>query len=388
MGQRGAGAVFMPSKYVFPGGAVDAGDAEVPLAAPLSDHSAALLAGSVPSAHALAVAAIRELFEETGLTLGRSGAWPLPPEGWHGFAARGLVPDASGLRLIFRAITPPGRPRRPAPRGPPLRRGPLGGSSAPPPGRPAGARRAQVFPAPAVSWLIHDPVRHPRGNEAMSQKHLHPEPVSLPQSYRCVLRGAAIAALAAVILAAPARAAEGTTAIGLDAAVAEARAKAPSLLAERERRAAAQADRAAATGLLLPRLTASGSWTVLDDDRLGATPGQPLYDRETAATLLRVGETTERLRTLSVTGTLPSCKRPRHLQRIGRLVEYAQLPLRSSARCTRGGRDRDLLFNLGDSRNEKISARSRSSGRFRWHGCRSVVGDDLRRARHEHRQAQ
>ena len=112
MGQRGAGAVFMPSKYVFPGGAVDAGDAEVPLAAPLPDHSAALLAGSAPSAHALAVAAIRELFEETGLTLGRSGAWPLPPEGWHGFAARGLVPDASGLRLIFRAITPPGRPRR------------------------------------------------------------------------------------------------------------------------------------------------------------------------------------------------------------------------------------------------------------------------------------
>ncbi|MFZ0098184.1 MAG: NUDIX hydrolase, partial [Gemmobacter sp.] len=52
MGQRGAGAVFMPSKYVFPGGAVDAGDAEVPLAAPLPDHSAALLAGSVPSAHA------------------------------------------------------------------------------------------------------------------------------------------------------------------------------------------------------------------------------------------------------------------------------------------------------------------------------------------------
>jgi 8-oxo-dGTP pyrophosphatase MutT (NUDIX family) len=112
MGQRGAGAVFMPSKYVFPGGAVDAGDAEVPLAAPLADHSAALLAGSVPSAHALAVAAIRELFEETGLTLGRPGTWPLPPEGWQGFAARGLVPDASGLRLIFRAITPPGRPRR------------------------------------------------------------------------------------------------------------------------------------------------------------------------------------------------------------------------------------------------------------------------------------
>lgn len=112
MGQRGAGAVFMPSKYVFPGGAVDAGDDAVPLAAPLPPDCAALLAGAAPSAHALAVAAIRELYEETGLALGRPGAWPLPPPGWEGFAARGLVPDAAGLRLVFRAITPPGRPRR------------------------------------------------------------------------------------------------------------------------------------------------------------------------------------------------------------------------------------------------------------------------------------
>lgn len=112
MGQRGAGAAFMPSKYVFPGGAVDPGDADVPLAAPLPAGCAALLADAAPSAHALAVAAIRELYEETGLTLGRPSAWPMPPAGWEGFAARGLLPDASGLRLVFRAITPPGRPRR------------------------------------------------------------------------------------------------------------------------------------------------------------------------------------------------------------------------------------------------------------------------------------
>ena len=37
MGQRGAGAVFMPGKVVFPGGAVDVGDAAIPLARPLPD---------------------------------------------------------------------------------------------------------------------------------------------------------------------------------------------------------------------------------------------------------------------------------------------------------------------------------------------------------------
>ncbi|MCA3452866.1 MAG: NUDIX hydrolase [Rhodobacter sp.] len=112
MGQRGAGAVFMPSKYVFPGGAVDAGDALVPVGPALHPTCAARLAASgAPPAGALAAAAIRELWEETGLALGRPGQAALPP-GWAGFAAQGLVPDASALRFFFRAITPPGRTRR------------------------------------------------------------------------------------------------------------------------------------------------------------------------------------------------------------------------------------------------------------------------------------
>ena len=112
MGQRGAGAAFMPSKFVFPGGALDAGDSAVPLAAPLGAPCAARLT-EAPGAHALAAAAIRELWEETGLALGRPGDWPgaVPPD-WAGFAAQGLVPDAAALRYVFRAITPPGRPRR------------------------------------------------------------------------------------------------------------------------------------------------------------------------------------------------------------------------------------------------------------------------------------
>ena len=112
MGQRGAGAVFMPSKYVFPGGAVDAGDTLVPLGSALHATCAARLAApGAPPASALAAAAIRELWEETGLALGHPGQTVLPP-GWAGFAARGHVPDASALRFFFRAITPPGRSRR------------------------------------------------------------------------------------------------------------------------------------------------------------------------------------------------------------------------------------------------------------------------------------
>ncbi|MCX7646123.1 MAG: NUDIX hydrolase [Rhodobacteraceae bacterium] len=115
MGQRGAGAAFMPMKFVFPGGAVDPGDAAVPLAGALDPACRArLMAESCgPSPEALAAAAVRELWEETGLVLGARGTWrgPVPP-GWAGFAATGHLPLASALGFVFRAITPPGRPRR------------------------------------------------------------------------------------------------------------------------------------------------------------------------------------------------------------------------------------------------------------------------------------
>ncbi len=114
MGQRGAGAAFMPSKVVFPGGAVDPGDAQVPLGAPLSPLCTGRLAhASAVPANALAAAALRELWEETGQLLGTPGIWPAPvPADWTAVAARGMLPDAGALTYIFRAITPPGRPRR------------------------------------------------------------------------------------------------------------------------------------------------------------------------------------------------------------------------------------------------------------------------------------
>jgi 8-oxo-dGTP pyrophosphatase MutT (NUDIX family) len=60
------------------------------------------------------VAAIREACEETGLCLGRAsdGKVPSLPGPWKPFADAGLLPDPSGLFLIARAITPPGRVRR------------------------------------------------------------------------------------------------------------------------------------------------------------------------------------------------------------------------------------------------------------------------------------
>ncbi|WP_163849372.1 NUDIX hydrolase [Pseudooceanicola aestuarii] len=116
MGQRGAKAVFMPNKFVFPGGAVDRGDIDIPLAAPIPQPCHTRLSEGTDQpglVHALGAAAIRELWEETGLILGRPGSWDNPPPAdWQTFAARGFVPDASALRFVFRAITPPGRPRR------------------------------------------------------------------------------------------------------------------------------------------------------------------------------------------------------------------------------------------------------------------------------------
>lgn len=115
MGQRGANAAFMPNKFVFPGGAVDPGDAHVPMRAHVSDLCLSRLREDCAAdmSHGLQVAAIRELWEETGLALGQPAAWPdTPAEDWKAFADRGLMPSADHMQFVFRAITPPGRPRR------------------------------------------------------------------------------------------------------------------------------------------------------------------------------------------------------------------------------------------------------------------------------------
>lgn len=119
LGRRHDKHVFMPGKYVFPGGRVESYDREMPVSAALHPHVEAQLLRHTQdhgkgTASGFALAAIRETFEETGLLLGarRSDAPPVPDSPWKAFIEAGFYPDLSVLHFITRAITPPGFPRR------------------------------------------------------------------------------------------------------------------------------------------------------------------------------------------------------------------------------------------------------------------------------------
>lgn len=120
MGRRRLDQVFMPGKYVFPGGRVDRIDHKVPVADDLRPDEAAKLGlgtrGSpAPArARALALAAIRETFEESGMIIGAKthGQVTARHESWRAFLSHGFLPALSALTFFARAITPPGRPRR------------------------------------------------------------------------------------------------------------------------------------------------------------------------------------------------------------------------------------------------------------------------------------
>jgi 8-oxo-dGTP pyrophosphatase MutT (NUDIX family) len=117
MGRRHEGHRFMPGQWVFPGGRVDRGDAYLRPATPLRPDVARRLAiGCNPRrAEAVALAGIRETFEETGLRLGRKAAGDLPrasSPAWAAFLETGIVPALDLLDYVARAITPPYRPMR------------------------------------------------------------------------------------------------------------------------------------------------------------------------------------------------------------------------------------------------------------------------------------
>jgi 8-oxo-dGTP pyrophosphatase MutT (NUDIX family) len=119
LGRRHHGHKFMPGKFVFPGGRVELDDRRMSAATALDPRVEARLMREVryPSpqkARGFPLAAIREVFEETGLVLGVRRSEPVrtPNEGWADFAKHGVQPDLAAVHFIARAITPPGRPRR------------------------------------------------------------------------------------------------------------------------------------------------------------------------------------------------------------------------------------------------------------------------------------
>jgi 8-oxo-dGTP pyrophosphatase MutT (NUDIX family) len=95
MGMRGAKHRFMPNRLVFPGGRVDRADLTRAFATPLPEATERALQKKTNAALArgLALAAARELLEETGLSLGDP-------------------PRLDGLHYLARAVTPPGLPIR------------------------------------------------------------------------------------------------------------------------------------------------------------------------------------------------------------------------------------------------------------------------------------
>lgn len=120
MGKRNPAAKFMPGFFVFPGGRREEADSTAPHAGSLDKRDMARLRQFVRRTsdrrlRALALGALRETFEETGLRISTKASETVSlPAGspWAEFCQNGEIADLSGLRFFARAITPPGRPRR------------------------------------------------------------------------------------------------------------------------------------------------------------------------------------------------------------------------------------------------------------------------------------
>jgi 8-oxo-dGTP pyrophosphatase MutT (NUDIX family) len=120
LGKRRMDMKFMPGKYVFPGGRVDRADRFVVSGddLPALEIEKLLLdmkgTRSPVRARALALAAVRETFEEAGLVIGTPvNGSALPKDAsWRRFHETGYAPLLTPLTYFARAITPPGRTRR------------------------------------------------------------------------------------------------------------------------------------------------------------------------------------------------------------------------------------------------------------------------------------
>jgi 8-oxo-dGTP pyrophosphatase MutT (NUDIX family) len=119
MGKRHHAHKFMPGKYVFPGGRLDAADRAIKPLDELCGDCTRRLGQHVQKwtegrGRALALASIRETAEETGLLIGKADANGVTSksEAWSLFVSKKIRPSLSALTFVARAITPPKRPKR------------------------------------------------------------------------------------------------------------------------------------------------------------------------------------------------------------------------------------------------------------------------------------
>ncbi|MCK5931252.1 MAG: NUDIX hydrolase [Fulvimarina manganoxydans] len=117
MGRRGRHHRFMPGVFVFPGGGVEPCDRELAkhhrLNQPALDRLHTESSIDTVEASALALAAIRETFEETGLLLGAQEHGDAEADlGWPYNAPAGFHPRPQWLTPLARAVTPPGGSHR------------------------------------------------------------------------------------------------------------------------------------------------------------------------------------------------------------------------------------------------------------------------------------
>ncbi len=115
MGRRHSRNPNFPSVYVFPGGKISPGDGQVRPATQLDMAVLDRLGvnGNRMKANAIAMAAVRETFEETGLILGLPGdTGPVRSHSWQEFRAHGVAPALDRLHYVGRAITPTAAPAR------------------------------------------------------------------------------------------------------------------------------------------------------------------------------------------------------------------------------------------------------------------------------------
>ncbi len=120
LGRRHHSHKFMPGKFVFPGGRIEPLDPVMSAVSELHPDTREKAAATCrpprarDCARGFALAAVRELAEETGLLLGvkRDTAPAVPGDLWAEFAKAKVHPDLAHIHFIARAITPPKRPRR------------------------------------------------------------------------------------------------------------------------------------------------------------------------------------------------------------------------------------------------------------------------------------